>query len=442
MEILDALSQSCYPPAMHNNFAKYLSKNFSQNSTLYLMSRNPTSPKLFVLESKIKQKYKGTVYDIKLLIYFPRNFPEVCPDIFLESGKFKVNPNCNFYINEETLQIYYNLFIEWGGKLENLTTILEELKNQFSYAFPICTLGADEQVNYGGDSVLEKDNLKEVKLIMPVESKPKSPPKTNREVNKPGNVLIDFNDTFKNEPQNKPNEVNKMQNNPQIENQMKDINVNNKPMSTQEKFRLYQEIMNQPINPQGGNRNIPNQDNYNPQNKGSSADVSGVTQMFSNLKIKEVDDREMKVKLIKNIILRVKPSIKEDISKSMLITEKAEKIKKILELSIDKYSKIDNKKDEINATVNHLKNELSNYYFPQEVFNMDMSNLDSFLEIKKKELHLLDAKKETYESTINAIKKCYEKGVFDFNTAVRNIRLTTKDAFYIRYSKKKLLKNI
>ena len=68
--------------------APYAAKCFMQAATLYLLSRTPTSPKLFVLEIKIQQVYKGKYYDIKLLVYFPRNFPDSPPELFLKSADF------------------------------------------------------------------------------------------------------------------------------------------------------------------------------------------------------------------------------------------------------------------------------------------------------------------------------------------------------------------
>ena len=67
-----------------------------------------------------------------LLIYFPRNFPELNPDIYIEGGNFQVNPNCQFFINKDNLQINYSLIIKWSGRISQVKEILDEIKSQFS----------------------------------------------------------------------------------------------------------------------------------------------------------------------------------------------------------------------------------------------------------------------------------------------------------------------
>ena len=112
LEIYFAISQSNYKTVLQNDFIAFLRQNFSNNkSKLYLFSRNPKAPKLFLLQTFLPGVFQGNTYDISILCYFPSNFPSIPPEIYLEKiGKIKINPQCTFYISDDTLKINYELF--------------------------------------------------------------------------------------------------------------------------------------------------------------------------------------------------------------------------------------------------------------------------------------------------------------------------------------------
>ena len=85
LEIYFAISQSNYQTVLQNDFITFLRQNFANNkSKLYLFSRNPKAPKLFLLQTLLPGAFQGNTYDISVLCYFPSNFPSIPPEIYLE----------------------------------------------------------------------------------------------------------------------------------------------------------------------------------------------------------------------------------------------------------------------------------------------------------------------------------------------------------------------
>ena len=169
LNIIDAINLSSYPLNIRRNFIEFLENAYgSQKHKLYLFSRNENAPKIFLFQMQIPAKFNNQSYDISLLVYFPLNFPEIEPEIFFEKiGKVKINPNCTFYIDEDTLKINYSLFFTWEKSLDSFKSLIEELYNQFNIAFPVFNLsdkhnfetdkGSDQ-----GDCVLKKNLCKEI----------------------------------------------------------------------------------------------------------------------------------------------------------------------------------------------------------------------------------------------------------------------------------------
>ena len=195
ISIKDAMKQTNYNEDLKNEFENYLKEFVNKNSgKIFLFSRNKKSPKIFLLQTNLTSFFKGEKYDISVLCYFPINFPGSPPEIYLEKiGNVKVNPRCNFYISEENLKINFILFIEWKCNFYCLNRVLDEIKNQFSFAFPIFNLP-----NEKNDGIVEGDCILNGKNLVEVEIK--------NDLNNNNNNFNDFND-FNNNFNNNNNNV-------------------------------------------------------------------------------------------------------------------------------------------------------------------------------------------------------------------------------------------
>ena len=58
------------------------------------------------MKIQIPSTFNGQIYDISVLCYFPRNFPNFPDGFYFEKiNSVKINLKCIFYVNEENLNI-------------------------------------------------------------------------------------------------------------------------------------------------------------------------------------------------------------------------------------------------------------------------------------------------------------------------------------------------
>ena len=173
----EAIELCGYPANIKQNLFEFLVNNYGgQKHKLFLFSRNEKAPKIFLLQMQMPAKYNNQQYDITLLIYLPLNFPEIVPEVFFEKiGKMKINPNCSFYIDEDTLKINY--FFTWENSFKSFKDLIAELYNQFNIAFPVFSLNESDNDNPDlGDCVFRKDLCKEIEFIKAIPEIPHNIP--------------------------------------------------------------------------------------------------------------------------------------------------------------------------------------------------------------------------------------------------------------------------
>ena len=169
LKLREAINLTNYQLNIRNEFIKFLESTYgSQKHRLYLFSRSESTPKIFLLQLQIPVKFNNKSYDISLLVYFPLDFPNIEPEIYVEKvGKIRINPNCSFYIDEESLKINYGCFYQWKSSFESFRNLIAELYNQFNMAFPVFNDSSKvEDINeLQGDCYLKKNLCREVELV-------------------------------------------------------------------------------------------------------------------------------------------------------------------------------------------------------------------------------------------------------------------------------------
>lgn len=401
INIRDAITQCDYSPAIKQDFVKFLESNFgSQKHKLYLFARNDNAPKLFLLQLQIPAKFNGNSYDISLLVYFPLSFPEIEPEIFFQKiGKVKINPNCAFYVDEETLKVNYSLFYSWEKSFESFKGLINELYNQFNIAFPIFNLPNEnnDDVNNEGDCVFKKNLSKEIELLAPTNRINND---INIAMNQLSNIIInDGNDNFNKEeslqnPYYRANNVNT-----NVNSQMSNVIRNSNPVYN--------------------NNDMKNMGGQIPINKNA---------LF-------FDEQKAKAALINLLQRNLGPKIKYAIQPIQNSYLKLEKIRNDLIGKLKDLSIIETKCGAISQTINSVRKELDSYTMiqPQGLENIDLSNLDSLLIITNKDYYLRLAKEKAIEEYILIAKKAYEKQNIDFGSVLNLIRTNTRDIFFLKY---------
>ena len=402
LKLREAINMTNYQLNIRKDFIKFLELTYgSQKHRLYLFSRSESTPKIFLLQLQIPVKFNNKTYDISLLVYFPLDFPNVEPEIYVEKvGKIRINPNCSFYIDEETLKINYGCFYQWQSSFESFRNLIAELYNQFNMAFPVFNDSNKlEDINeIQGDCYLKKNLCKEVELINPIVEKSKN--------------------------KNSINDVQKG---------MNELNLNNNQIKT----NIYGKPMNDINNKPNNNNNI-NNNNYNPNinmnknNHGQDNQVINNPYIVKNVPV--FDENKSKQSLIKLLQKELYPKINNAIQPITSTYMKLEKIKENIHQKLRDIEKVERKEDNIRQTLNSLHKELDFNMPEQKEFERpDMKNLETALIISNKDYYDKLAKEKVIEEYILIVKKNYEKQNIDFNTALNLIRVNSRNIFFIKY---------
>ena len=398
LKIREAINLTNYRLNIRKDFINFLESTYgSQKHRLYLFSRIESAPKIFLLQLQVPVKFNNKSYDISLLVYFPLDFPNIEPQIYLEKfKKLKVNPNCLFYIDQDTLQINYSCFFNWENSFESFRNLMTELYNQFNMAFPVFnTNDKYEDINeIQGDCYLKKNLCKEVELVNPIVEK-----------NKINNNIDKINKSMK--------EMNLKDNN--------EKNDNNKPT----KKNIYGKPMeNNDINP--NNKNNNNNDNI----------IAQENQLVNPYQKKPpvFDEQKSKQALINLLQKDLCPKINNAIQPITSAFIKLEKIKENIHQKINEIELVERKEDNIRQVLNNLHKELDfTIPEPKQLEKPDVTNLDSAVIISNKDYYMKLAQEKVIEEYILIVKKNYEKQNIDFNTALNLIRTNSRNIFFLKY---------
>ena len=400
LKIREAINLTNYKLNIRKDFINFLESTYgSQKHRLYLFSRLESAPKIFLLQLQVPVKFNNKTYDISLLVYFPLDFPNIEPEIYLEKfKKLKVNPNCSFYIDQDTLQINYSCFFKWESSFESFRNLMTELYNQFNIAFPVFnTNDKYEDINeIQGDCYLKKNLCKEVELINPIVEK-----------NKINNNIDNIDKAM--------NEMNLKDNN--------DKNINNKPIK--------KNIYGKPMENIDTNQNKKNNNNNNINNIISKE--NNLVNPYQN-KPPVLDEEKSKQALIKLLQKDLYPKINNAIQPITSTFIKLEKIKENIHQKINEIELVERKEDNIRQVLNNLHKELD-FTIPEqkELEKPDVTNLDSAVIISNKDYYMKLAMEKVIEEYILIVKKNYEKQNIDFNTALNLIRTNSRNIFFLKY---------
>ncbi len=82
-----------------------------------------------------------------------------------------------------------------------------------------------------------------------------------------------------------------------------------------------------------------------------------------------------------------------------------------------------------------MQKDLDNYNvpLPGKYDLTNLTNLDSLLNIPFKTTYEFQAREKGLDEMIALIKKSYEKGAIDFTSAIKLIRMNSRNLFFIKY---------
>ena len=158
----DALIKSSYPKYLQDFIKEFIINNYSNNKNkkVYLTLVNNES--LFVIEYKLSVYLNGKSYEIFILVYLPKLYPNYDPNFYiLKDKKFSVSDYYkNGKINEKTLKINLYSFIPFDPAKNNIKEIINKINEEFNKEFPIYKSENNEILSE--ECVLNKDYTKEI----------------------------------------------------------------------------------------------------------------------------------------------------------------------------------------------------------------------------------------------------------------------------------------
>lgn len=389
IELFKAMAITEYDVNTKKDFLNYLRKHFNnQKSKLFLFSRRANSPQTILIDLKLPGVFQSQTYDVNLLIYFPVHFPNSPPEIYLRNmGNLKINPQCAFYILEETLKINFELFFQWRNQIDDLASLLTELKHQFSFAFPVFNINNSSAKQFSGDCVFPMNSVMEI--IMPSSA--------------PSNDITNIN-------------ISSIE--PKQSQQQQSIVSNNNPYT----------------NINSSNPNYISNIQFDQSNIMKSKTMQNVS--VNNLSISKETEERAKKKLIIQLILQFKGKIRDRANKNKKAYLDLKYLKNSFEKKINQLNLIENNKQELNGTIQNLEKEVSDYdlpVLPDRIDTTDLSQLDNLFDFNKTMFSTI-AKESALEELLSIIKKGFEKEAIDFPTAVKQYRIHSRLLFLMKKS--------
>jgi len=185
LNIMDAILSCDYPDMNKDYITSIFFDIFMEKKCIIYMTprynfKLSKYEKILVVRWIISVILQNISYDIPILIYIPRMFPEVPPEIFIEKkDEIGVNPQAS-YVDKNTLKVAVPLLITWNSSNSSIVNVLNQIRIEFSKFFPIFKLDASERGkhNYGENCVLKVENLKRVSFDSPSvmdKNRPRSP---------------------------------------------------------------------------------------------------------------------------------------------------------------------------------------------------------------------------------------------------------------------------
>ena len=429
LDFNEAISLTGYNEDLKKNLSSFLLNNYSnQKNKLYIFCRKKDFPKLLLLKLLISSKFKNNIYDISILIYFPKNFPLIPPDIFFHKYcNVKINPKCVNYIDKESLKINYSIFYKWENNFQSFKNLINVLHKEFNNNFPIFTLGGNiNESENNFDCVINPKFCEEIEFINPSKKIIFSIEKENN------NKKILRTETYN------PNKAKG------LIMQDKDKAINNKNIINEDKEKAaYHRAKTNNINK---NINIYMDDITN--NKKDNLIKNKIKTDYSNNKndikinkkpepqLQKYDEKISKDCLIKLLLLELNPKIKK-INESVADTSNnLISIKKGITQELNDYKSKEKQIHVLEKSIKLFKQKINQYNNSSCFMNdnkPDFLNLDNFLIINHKAYYQLQAKEKSIEEYILVIKKYFQKKKIDLKTALKLVRENSLKIFNIQY---------
>lgn len=160
-----ALMQSSYPPEKREIISDMLLTEYIGNTEAKVYFQYRNHEKLFVVEYVLSINLMNKKYNVDVYMHIPITYPENPPEFFLGKKKGVCLNNeytKNNIINGETFQVNLENICRYNPRKNNISEIINALKNSFNKTFPVYKGPTKIQYEIYGKNNLDKNVLQEV----------------------------------------------------------------------------------------------------------------------------------------------------------------------------------------------------------------------------------------------------------------------------------------
>lgn len=336
--------------------------------------------KLIVVKCIITSQVNTKIYEIPILMYFPRLFPAEPPEVYIErNDEIGINPKSQLCVDKNSFRVKVPSILSWNMMKSTVAGLIKDLYKEFNSVFPVYKLDLNERGKHkvSEECVLKHDFLTPISFDAPLYSE-----------------------------------------NEKLANQFIQNNHNINPMNQQHHINNQPKVNNPQPQPQPQPNQIP---------------------MFSDEQIKKIYLNELIHKLKDPIIdTKTQLYIIEDelqISKNNFIKEINE-IQSLSEKKDDIIKAINKLSNEVQEQIDYNKS----YIQLNNVSNEDNKNFDNLIKISDEQLLKVICAEATLEDFLFYIRKGFEKNIFTFQETMKLIRTYSRELFRIKYIRQKLTK--
>lgn len=447
-KIIELVCECCYPITTRDFIGTVIYELYNMDKTTSFYKVMKKEDKIIVANYNIKVSFKGKSYDIPVLIQFPKEFPKTAPEIYIEN-KPDIGINTkNTDIDSNTRRINTLTLRSWNI-YSNIKGVIDDLQTSFNKEFPIYKITNiskpppivnQNQFNDMSSSKVNQD----FSLFSETNNQPLNSNIYNNQFNN------NFNQSYINNTQqyNNPYYSNS---NPNVVGNFSNFNkptnntINNPNTFYSSSFNnnsTFQNNFNREGNNYGNNQiyNNNNNSNWIPSNQIVNPQTQNKNQFNKGL-----IEQEIKKKLIDDLKISLEAKIKDEIMSIKKQEDVLNNFKKeFLQFNENLSNSLDNKfkvESLVNDFVTNIKDEvagLRDHISMNEKNEIRLDNYYNFIQCKDMELIRFCAVEATIEDFISIIKKSIEKGIYDFQSALKIIREVTKEIIKVRFCRDKL----
>lgn len=464
--IFDQISLCSYPTNSKDYIGAVVLDLYNMNKSTKFFKIVKDGDKILVALYRITVNFKGKNYEVPVLIYIPKLFPKVQPEVYLETkSDMGINAK-NKDINPTTKQMSLGSLRAWGN-YSTLKGVIADIEISFRKEFPVYKLSTGVGTNSNTD-IFNFKNAEEC-LIEGFKSMDINKDNTNWTQLYSNNNLnsvytsknnINNNNNYNNYNNSNSNNTSSI---PQVPGSNSTIfmnsTYNNSNDSTNNSNYSNQPIYFNPNNLDINNVNLSQSSygNYGQSNNNNISSINNNNNNNNNIYNNRISNNnlnvnfknEIKKKLVEELKKSLEQKIKLEVGVIKNTDETLNKYKKDLLSLKEKYMVFFNSKTSIENdivkkidSINREVGEINLNIIASKENVMTQDNYQTFIQAQNLNLIRICSIEATIEDILLVLKKGFEKGVLKFDESVRIYRDMSKELIKVKFYREKISASI